>query len=242
MKFWSDEIKDGAYIPTKYAAGAANLKGFAPNLNPPLAWSEVPEGVQSFVLICHDPDAPSTMEDVNKPDREVPAATPRANFYHWLLIDLPATLRQIKEGEFCNGFTVQGKAGPEAAKGSTTTPTGLQETPKWRANTSVMMAPTRLATIQSCTATFFHCTHWLCPNSIWLPTRLTARSSWWHWPNCNPRGACWHCRHSGAPTPPIPGCSPDQAPYTVQSPVTEKHRYFDEHAAKHYPYPGHTPW
>jgi phosphatidylethanolamine-binding protein (PEBP) family uncharacterized protein len=135
MKFWSDEIKDGAYIPTKYAAGAANLKGFAPNLNPPLAWSEVPEGVQSFVLICHDPDAPSTMEDVNKPDREVPAATPRANFYHWLLIDLPATLRQIKEGEFCNGFTVQGKAGPEVAYGSRQ---GLNDYTNWFAGDAKM--------------------------------------------------------------------------------------------------------
>lgn len=128
MKFWSPGIKDGAYIPMPFAAGAIGVHGFAPNLNPALQWDDVPEGTQSFVLVCHDPDAPSNMEDVNQPNGEIPASVPRANFYHWLLVDLPATRRSIAEGEFSNGFTLKGKPGPASIDGSRQ---GLNDYTNW---------------------------------------------------------------------------------------------------------------
>src|SRR3954470_12808420 len=41
---------DGGQIPAKYSQAGEQL-------SPPLAWSSVPEGINSFVLIVHDVDA-----------------------------------------------------------------------------------------------------------------------------------------------------------------------------------------
>ena len=103
MKLWSDSWANGDRIAARYAAG--KLEGstgvtFADNLNPHLAWSDLPAGTQSLVLICHDFDVPSRPDDVNQPDREIPSDLPRVDFFHWVLVDLPPTLVQIDEGEF----------------------------------------------------------------------------------------------------------------------------------------------
>jgi hypothetical protein len=37
---------------------------------------------------------------------------PRVDFFHWLLVDLPASATQLAEGAFSRGFTPRGKAGP----------------------------------------------------------------------------------------------------------------------------------
>ena len=121
MKLWSDSWANGDRIAARYAAGqleGASGVGFAANINPHLAWSEVPAGTQSLVLICHDFDVPSRGDDVNQPDREVPSDLPRVDFFHWVLVDLPPTLAQIAEGEFSRGFTPRGKPGPQAAQGA----------------------------------------------------------------------------------------------------------------------------
>jgi len=115
MKLWSDSWINGERIPTKYAAGKPDVaKGvtFSDNLSPHLAWSEVPAGTKSFALICHDFDVPSQGDDVNKPDREVPADLPRVDFFHWVMVDMPAALAEIGEGQFSRGFTPRGKPGP----------------------------------------------------------------------------------------------------------------------------------
>ena len=120
MKLWSDSWVNGERIPALHAAGKLDAAGvgFSDNLNPHLAWSEVPAGTQSFALICHDFDVPSRGDDVNQPDREVPADLPRVDFFHWLLVDLPATANRIREGEFSRGFTARGKAGPATLHGA----------------------------------------------------------------------------------------------------------------------------
>ena len=55
MKIWSDSWINGERIPPKYAAGklqpGASGVTFSDNLNPHLAWSEVPAGTQSLALI-----------------------------------------------------------------------------------------------------------------------------------------------------------------------------------------------
>ena len=118
MKLWSDSWANGERIPTRYAAGKPDVAAgvtFSDNLSPHLAWGEVPAGTQSFALICHDFDVPSRADDVNQPDREVPADLARVDFFHWVMVDVPAALTELKEGAFSRGFTAKGKPGPELA-------------------------------------------------------------------------------------------------------------------------------
>jgi Raf kinase inhibitor-like YbhB/YbcL family protein len=116
MKLWSDSFQDGGYIPAEYAFGAINpvthvtLSG---NKNPHLAWSGLPPGTRSLVLICHDPDVPSRGDDVNQEGRSVPPDLPRVQFFHWTLVDLPADAAPIAAEEFSDGVTSRGKPGPE---------------------------------------------------------------------------------------------------------------------------------
>ena len=120
MKLWSDGWANGDRIPARFAAGQPDGSGgatFSDNLNPHLAWSEVPTQARSLVLICHDFDVPSHGEDVNQPGREVPADLPRVDFFHWVLVDLPAHDGSVAEGEFSRGFTARGKPGPAAPRG-----------------------------------------------------------------------------------------------------------------------------
>ena len=121
MKLWSDSWGNGERIAARYAAGrldGASGVGFADNLNPHLAWSDLPPATRSLVLICHDFDVPSRSDDVNQPDREIPSDLPRVDFFHWVLVDLPPSLGQIAEGEFSRGFTPRGKPGPAAPHGA----------------------------------------------------------------------------------------------------------------------------
>jgi hypothetical protein len=120
MKLWSDSWTNGDRIPPKYAAGKLTDGGvgFSDNVNPHLGWSDVPAGTRSLVLICHDFDVPSRGDDVNQPDREVPSDLPRVDFFHWVLVDLPASRTHIAEGEFSRGFTPRGKPGPATLDGA----------------------------------------------------------------------------------------------------------------------------
>ncbi len=115
MKLWSDSWVNGERIPTRFAAGKPDAQGgvtFSDNLSPHLAWSEVPVGTRSFAVICHDFDVPSRGDDVNQTDREVPADLPRVDFFHWVMVDLPAQMTELKECEFSRGFSAHGKSGP----------------------------------------------------------------------------------------------------------------------------------
>lgn len=139
MKLWSDSWADGSPIPARYAAGKFADGGgvtFSDDVNPHLAWSDVPDGTKSLVLICHDPDVPSRPDDVNVAGREVPADLPRVDFFHWVLVDLPPTLSQIAEGEFSREFTPRGKPGPATLHGARH---GLNDYTKWFAADPTMV-------------------------------------------------------------------------------------------------------
>ena len=118
MKFWSDSFKDGGYIPPEFAFGAIDTLThvhLSANRNPHFGWSELPADTRSLVLICHDPDVPSRGDDVNQADRSVPADLPRVDFFHWTLIDVPPAMAGIAAGQFSDGVTARGKAGPTIA-------------------------------------------------------------------------------------------------------------------------------
>ena len=83
MKLWSDSWTNGDRIPPRCAAGRVNADGsvgFGDNLNPHLAWSDLPLAAKSMVLICHDFDVPSVATDDNRDDRAVPADLERVDF------------------------------------------------------------------------------------------------------------------------------------------------------------------
>ncbi|MEO8935239.1 MAG: YbhB/YbcL family Raf kinase inhibitor-like protein [Burkholderiaceae bacterium] len=115
MNLWSDSFEDGGAIPSVHAfckPDAATHATLSDNRNPHLAWGGVPDGTRSFALIVHDYDVPSKPDDVNQEGRTVPADLPRVEFIHWVLFDLPGTLRAIDAGSFSRTVTPRGKHGP----------------------------------------------------------------------------------------------------------------------------------
>lgn len=73
-------FEDGGIIPNKYTAAATAPGG---PVSPPLAWSNVPDGVVSFVLKMYDPDSA-----LNHRTDEV---------LHWLMFNIPGASRGLPE-------------------------------------------------------------------------------------------------------------------------------------------------
>lgn len=131
MKLHSASFPDQGVIPDRNAFGRIDPQAhvaLAGNSNPQLSWSDVPDGVQSFAVLCVDPDVPTRPDDVNQPGREVPADLPRTDFYHWVLVDVGADVRSLSEGSYSNGITPRGKAGPLSLDG---TRQGLNDYTGW---------------------------------------------------------------------------------------------------------------
>ncbi|MBW2462202.1 MAG: YbhB/YbcL family Raf kinase inhibitor-like protein [Deltaproteobacteria bacterium] len=122
MKLTSESFANGERIPEKNALGkhdAESHVALTDNENPHLGWSDVPEGTKSLALVVCDPDVPSKPDDVNQEGRTVPADLPRVDFYHWVLVDLPAEAGSIAEGELGKGVVARGKdaQGPRGRRG-----------------------------------------------------------------------------------------------------------------------------
>jgi len=121
MHLRSDSFKPYDRLDTRLAFGEHHPEtniSLAGNRNPHLAWSGVPEGTKSLVLLCWDPDVPTVGDDVNQTDRTVPLDLLRADFFHWVTCDLPAGLSEIAEGSHSESVTARGKApGPTVQGG-----------------------------------------------------------------------------------------------------------------------------
>ncbi|MFQ5450424.1 MAG: YbhB/YbcL family Raf kinase inhibitor-like protein [Nitrospinaceae bacterium] len=72
IRLASKAFKEGGPIPKIYTCDGADI-------SPPLAWSGVPDKTRSLALIADDPDAPM------------------GTWVHWVLYNLPGTLRQLPE-------------------------------------------------------------------------------------------------------------------------------------------------
>ena len=121
MRLSSSSFADGGPIPAEFAFCAPDPKShvtLSRNRNPHLSWSDLPAGTKSLALICHDPDVPSKPDDVNREGRTIPAKLPRVDFHHWVLVDLDPGSAMIKAGDFSDGVTARGKAGPEGPRGT----------------------------------------------------------------------------------------------------------------------------
>lgn len=134
MKLWSESFTDGGRIPERCAFGKYHPEThvqLSDNRNPHLAWSDLPRGTKSLVLLCHDSDVPSRGDDVNKEGVVVPASLPRVDFFHWVLVDVASSITEIAEGEFSSGVVPRGKPGPEGPRG---TRQGINDYTNWFAN------------------------------------------------------------------------------------------------------------
>lgn len=138
MRLSSKSFISNKKIPAQFAFCAPDSRShvtLSKNLNPHLQWQDVPTNAKSLVLLCHDPDVPSKPDDVNKEGRTISAQLPRVDFYHWVLVDLPAATLQIREGEFSGGVKARGKPGPESLHG---TRQGLNDYTVWFASDKEM--------------------------------------------------------------------------------------------------------
>ena len=121
MKLASSSFDDNGTIPAEYAFCAQDPKShvaLSGNRNPQLNWLDVPVGTKSFALVCHDPDVPSKGDDVNQEGRSVPRSLPRVDFFHWVLVDLPASQVGTNVGEYSSSVVPRGKPGPQAPHGA----------------------------------------------------------------------------------------------------------------------------
>lgn len=89
----SPDIVDGKITLAQFANSFGCTGG---NLSPAIAWAGAPEGTKSFVVSMYDKDAPTG-----------------SGFWHWVVIDIPATETSLVQG-----------AGTDASK----LPAGAQQT------------------------------------------------------------------------------------------------------------------
>ncbi|WP_227814152.1 YbhB/YbcL family Raf kinase inhibitor-like protein [Nitrogeniibacter aestuarii] len=138
MKLTSNSMAIGQPISGKYAFGVPADEGhvsLSSNLNPHLAWADLPAGTKSLVLICHDKDVPSKGDDVNQEGKTVPPDLPRVDFFHWVLVDIDPSSGEIREGEYSSKVTAKGKSGPAATQG---TRQGINDYTNWFAGDADM--------------------------------------------------------------------------------------------------------
>lgn len=120
MRIDVQDIIDGEPIPERFAFAVPDPEQhlrFSDNRNPHVHWHDVPAGTRSLALLVVDVDAPTDPSDVNQEGRSVSADLPRADFYHWVLIDIPVEVSGIDEGEDADGVVAMGKAPGETGKG-----------------------------------------------------------------------------------------------------------------------------
>ena len=72
LKITSRSFENGGMIPMKFTCDGIDI-------SPHLQWESVPEGTQSFALICDDPDAPLK------------------TWVHWVIYNIPADQRELAE-------------------------------------------------------------------------------------------------------------------------------------------------
>jgi len=121
MKLTSASFLDQQPIPAEFAFAVPDSVlhvRLAENHNPHLKWTAAPADTKSFAIVCVDPDAPTKPDDVNKEGRVVPASLPRADFFHWTMIDIPHGVTEIGAGECSNGIVAGGKKNLTGPKGS----------------------------------------------------------------------------------------------------------------------------
>lgn len=99
MQLTSTGIPANSHIDLKFAESGVGGR----NVVPDLTWSDAPAETRSFAITVYDPDAPTG-----------------SGWWHWVAVDLPATITSIAEGaqlpesarEWVNDYGYIGYGGP----------------------------------------------------------------------------------------------------------------------------------